>query len=98
MKFGSWTGQRAGTKEWSLFLKDVVEKEGYETFLLCPNLYVKRDSKGDVEGAILVHMDDIQLAATPIEGQRLKAKLEARFSLTTQGPCGPGGTRKQYTS
>eukprot|EP00435_Cladocopium_sp_Y103_P061809 s441_g23.t1 len=87
-------GQRAGTKEWSLFLKEVVEKEGYETFLLSPNLYVKKDGKGEVEGAILVHVDDIQLAATPQEGKRLKAKLEARFSLTTQGPCGPGGTEE----
>ena len=39
----------------------------------------------------MVHVDDIQLAATPTEGQRLKAKLEARLSLTTQGPCGPNG-------
>ena len=62
-------GQRAGTKEWSLFLKEVVEKEGYETFQLSPNLYVKKSEKGDVEGAILVHVDDIQLAATPTEGQ-----------------------------
>ena len=52
---------------------------------------MKKNDKGDVEGAILVHVDDIQLAATPPEGQRLKAKLEARFSLTTQGPCGPNG-------
>ena len=87
-------GQRAGTKEWSLFLKEVVEKEGYETFQLSPNLYVKKSEKGDVEGAILVHVDDIQLAATPTEGQRLKAKLEEKFSLTTQGPCGPGGTEE----
>ena len=53
---------------------------------------MKKDPNGNVEGAILVHMDDIQLAATPTEGQRPKAKLEARFSLTTQGPCGPQGT------
>ena len=72
-------GQRAGTKEWSLFLREVVEKEGYETLLLSPNLYVKKDPKGNVEGALLVHVDDIQLAAMPTEGQRLKAKLEARF-------------------
>ena len=25
---------------------------------------------------------------------RLKAKLEEKFSLTTQGPCGPGGTEE----
>ena len=87
-------GQRAGTKEWSLFLNEVVEKEGYETSQLSPNLYVKKSAKGDVEGAILVHVDDIQLAATPTEGQRLKAKLEEKFSLTTQGPCGPGGSEE----
>ena len=87
-------GQRAGTKEWSLFLKEVVEKEGCDTFQLSPNLYVKKNDKGDVEGAILVHVDDIQLAATPAEGQRVTAKLEARFSLTTQGPCRPGGAEE----
>ena len=62
-----------------MFLREVVEKEGYETLLLSPNLYVKKDPKGNVEGALLVHVDDIQLAAMPTEGQRLKAKLEARF-------------------
>eukprot|EP00435_Cladocopium_sp_Y103_P067749 s1389_g30.t1 len=72
----------------------VLEVEGYETFLLSPNLYAKKNAKGEVEGAILFHMDDIQLAAMPQEGQRLKAKLEARFSLTTQGPCGPGGSEE----
>ena len=70
-------GQRAGTKEWSLFLREVVGKEGYSTFQLKSNIYVKKNDKRDVEGAILVHVDDIQLAATPTKGQRLKAKLEA---------------------
>ena len=69
-------GQRAGTKKWSLFLREVAEKEGYETFFLSRNLSVKKDPNGNVEGAILVHMDDIQLAATPTEGQRPKAKLK----------------------
>ena len=89
-------GQRAGTKEWSLFLKEVVEREGYETFQLSPNLYVKKSVKGDVEGAILVHVDDIQLAATPTEGQRLKARLEAR--LTTKDLADLVERRSQRTS
>eukprot|EP00435_Cladocopium_sp_Y103_P049319 s1906_g14.t2 len=93
-------GQRAGTKEWSLFLKEVVEKEGYETFLLSPNLYVKKDGKGEVEGAILVHVDDIQLAATPQEGKRLKTKLEARpdaqHCIRELASCLVKPTEKQY--
>jgi len=39
-------GQRAGTKEWSLFVKEVVEKEGYETFQMSPSLYMKKKCEG----------------------------------------------------
>jgi hypothetical protein len=74
MKSGSWTDYSQDSVQepknaWSLFLKEVVEKEGYETFQMSPSLYVKKSVKGDAEGATLVHVDDIQLAATPTEGQ-----------------------------
>ena len=60
-------GQRAGTREWGLFLKDTLEEEQYESLALSPTLFAKRSASGQVEGAILVHVDDIQLAATPEE-------------------------------
>ena len=81
-------GQRAGTREWGLFLKETLEEEQYEALPLSPNLFAKKSTSGQVEGVILVQMDDIQLAATPEEGQRLKAKLESKFVPSTQGPCG----------
>ena len=53
-------GQRAGTREWGLFLKDTLEEEQYESLALSPNLFAKRSASGQVEGAILVHVDDIK--------------------------------------
>eukprot|EP00435_Cladocopium_sp_Y103_P006763 s6863_g2.t1 len=83
-------GQRAGTKEWSLYLQDILKGEEYEALPLSPNLYVKRNAQGETQGIILAHVDDIQLAATPEEGQRLRENLNKKFTLTIQGPCGPG--------
>ena len=60
-------GQRAGTREWGLFLKDTLEEEQYESLALSQNLFAKRSAWGQVEGVVLVHVDDIQLAATPEE-------------------------------
>ena len=85
-------GQRAGTKEWGIFLQETLESEDYKSLQLSPNLFSKKGPNGEIQGIILVHVDDIQLAAVPEEGQRLKKILEARFTLTTQRPLGPQGT------
>ena len=53
-------GQRAGTRERGLFLKETLEEEQYESLALSPNLFAKRSASGQVEGAILVHVDDIK--------------------------------------
>ena len=83
-------GQRAGTREWGLFLQEALQDESYESFMLSPNLFVKKDKDGKMEGCLLAHVDDIQLLATKEEGERLVKNFKQKFNLTVQGPCGAG--------
>ena len=83
-------GQRAGTREWGLFLKETLEEEQYESLALSPTLLAKRLASGQVEGVILVHVDDQQGGShsPTLFGRIVAARFEQLAAAwTANGRC-----------